>query len=69
MVRTKSVEVPEALYRAIEGKLQGSSFLSVSEFVTYAARKFLSELNPGGESLSEEEKEDIIQRLKVLGYI
>ncbi len=66
----KTVEIPATLYRAIEERIKGSGdFLSVSDFVTYAARKVLSEFGDQGEVLSEEEKEKIRERLKALGYI
>lgn len=69
MERTKEVKIPLSLYRAIEEKIEGSNFLSVSEFITYAARKALTELGGHREQLSEEEKEEIRERLRALGYL
>lgn len=69
MDRTKEVKIPSSLYRAIEEKIEGSNFPSVSEFVTYAVRKALKELSGYREQLSEEEKEEIKERLRALGYL
>ena len=69
MEQTKPVEIPLSLYKAIEERVKGGDFLSVSDFVTYAARKVLSELTEHQEPLSEEEKESIKERLKDLGYL
>jgi len=69
MDRTKPVEIPMTLYKAIEEKIKDGDFPSVSDFVTYAARKVLSELGGHREALSEEEKERIKERLEALGYL
>jgi len=69
MGQTKSVEIPVTLYGAIEQRIEDGDFRSVSDFVTHAVRKVLSELTEQHEPLSEEEKEGIKERLKALGYI
>ena len=69
MSETKPVEIPVSLYKTIEKRVKESDFLSVSDFVTQAARKVLSELEEHQELLSEEEKESIKERLKDLGYL
>jgi len=69
MEQTKPVEIPQTLYKAIEERIKDADFLSVSDFVTYAARKVLSELAQHQEPLSEEEKEGIKERLRDLGYL
>jgi len=63
------VKIPLSLYRAIEDKIKDGGFLSVSDFVTYAARKVLSEIEGTRDVIPEEEKEKIKERLKALGYI
>jgi Arc/MetJ-type ribon-helix-helix transcriptional regulator len=65
----KQVEIPDSLFKAVEEKMQTAGFSSVSEFVAYAVRKFLSELADKENPFPEEEKEAIKQRLKALGYI
>lgn len=69
MEQTKPVEIPLTLYKAIEERIKGRDFLSVSDFVTHAARKVLSELTEHQQPLSEEEKESIKEKLKALGYL
>jgi len=41
MEQTKPVEIPQTLYKAVEERAKDADFLSVSDFVTYAARKVL----------------------------
>jgi len=69
MEQTRSVDIPETLYEAIEERIQSEDFSTVSDFVIYAVRRVLSELREHQESLSEEEKEKIQERLKALGYL
>ena len=69
MKEAKSVEIPETLYRAVEKRIHDDDFASASDFVSYAVRKVLSELEEHQEPLSEEEREKIEERLKALGYL
>lgn len=68
-MKYREVKIPLSLYRAIEEKVEEGDFSSVSEFVAYAARKVLAELSGHREHISEEEKEEIRERLRKLGYI
>ena len=69
MEHTRSVDIPETLYEAIEERIKNEDFSSVSDFVIYAVRRVLADLGEHQESLSEEEKEKIQERLKALGYL
>ncbi|MCD6169639.1 MAG: CopG family transcriptional regulator [Candidatus Latescibacteria bacterium] len=69
MKQTKPVEIPQTLYKAIEKRIRDGDFLSVSDFVTYAVRRVLSELSQHQEPPSEKEKEGIKEKLKALGYL
>ncbi len=65
----KEIVIPLSLYRSIEEKIKDGDFISVSDFVTYAARKALSDVSEAQDTISDDEKEKIKEKLKSLGYI
>ena len=69
MEQTRSVDIPKTLYETIEERIKSEDFSTVSDFVIYAIRRVFSELGEHQESLSEEEREKIQERLKALGYL
>ena len=71
-VRYTTVSIPVTLYRRIRELINGTGFTSVSQFVIYVLREVISSMEEEklrGESISEEEKRRIIDRLKRLGYL
>jgi len=67
-----TVSIPITLYKRIKEMIKDTGFTSVSQFVIYVLREVISSMEEEkikGESISEEEKKRIIERLKRLGYI
>jgi len=70
--RYTTVSIPITLYRRIKELIKDTGFTSVSQFVIYILREVISSMEEErlrGESISEEEKKRIIDRLKKLGYL
>ncbi len=67
-----TVSIPVTLYERIKKLIEGTGFTSVSQFVTYVLRDVVASIEEEklqSSSVSEEEKKEIIERLKKLGYI
>jgi len=67
-----TVSIPITLYKRIKEMIKDTGFTSVSQFVTYILREVISSMEEEklkGVTLSEEEKKNIIKRLKRLGYL
>ena len=67
-----TVSIPVTLYERIKKLIEGTGFTSVSQFVTYVLREVVADMEEEklqSSSVSEEEKREIIERLKRLGYI
>jgi Arc/MetJ-type ribon-helix-helix transcriptional regulator len=70
MEKGRSIEVPESLFSRIEGKIKGSNFKSVSEYVSFVLReKLVSEEESSKSHFTQEEEEKIKARLRALGYL
>ena len=70
--RYTTVSIPITLYRRIREIIKDTGFTSVSQFVIYVLREVLSSMEEEklkGEIISEEEKKQIIERLRRLGYL
>jgi len=70
--RYTTVSIPITLYRRIREIIKDTGFTSVSQFVIYVLREVLSSMEEEklkGETISEEEKKQIIERLRRLGYL
>ncbi len=71
-IKYTTVSIPISLYERIRKLIEGTGFTSVSQFVVYVLREVISEMEEEkirSDSISEEEKKAIIERLKRLGYI
>jgi len=71
-IKYTTVSIPISLYKRIRKLIEGTGFTSVSQFVVYVLREVISEMEEEkirSDSISEEEKKAIIERLKRLGYI
>jgi hypothetical protein len=66
---TVSIHTP--LFERIRALIEGTGFTSVSQFVTYVLREVVSDMEKqkAQAAVSEEEKKEIIERLRSLGYI
>ncbi|RKY81833.1 CopG family transcriptional regulator [candidate division KSB1 bacterium] len=64
----RNISIPTSLYEKIEEKIKGTNFSSIASFVTYILGKVVAE-NDTTETLSQEEEEQIKQKLQSLGYI
>jgi len=70
--RYTTVSIPVSLYERIQRLIEGTGFTSVSQFVTYVLREVVAEMEEEklrSSGVSEEEKREIIERLRRLGYI
>jgi Arc/MetJ-type ribon-helix-helix transcriptional regulator len=67
-----TISIPVTLYRRIRELIEGTGFTSVSQFVIYILREVISSMEEEklkSQTLSEDEKMRIIERLKKLGYL
>ncbi|RLG77897.1 MAG: hypothetical protein DRO12_00955 [Thermoprotei archaeon] len=70
--RYTTVSIPVTLYNRIKKLIEGTGFTSVSQFVTYVLREVVARIEEEklrSEGISEEEKREIVERLKKLGYL
>lgn len=70
--RYTTVSIPVTLYERIKKLIEGTGFTSVSQFVTYMLREVVAEMEEEklrSEGITEEERREIIERLKRLGYL
>ncbi len=69
--RYTTVSIPTPLFERIRALIAGTGFTSVSQFVTYVLREFVSDMEKekAQAAVSEEERREILERLKSLGYI
>jgi len=69
--RYTTVSIPVTLYERIKNLIDDTGFSSVSQFVIYILREIASDMEEEkiSSSLTDEEKNEIIERLKKLGYI
>ncbi len=67
-----TVSIPVTLYNRIKELIKDTGFTSVSQFVTYILREVIASMEKEkleSETISEEDKERIIEKLKKLGYL
>jgi len=65
-----TVSIPVALFKKIEERIKGTSFPSVSAYVTYVVREILSEVEMESKpTFTREEEEKVKERLRALGYL
>jgi Arc/MetJ-type ribon-helix-helix transcriptional regulator len=69
--RYTTVSIPTPLYDRIKSLIAGTGFNSVSQFVTYVLREVVSDMEREKvqSAVTEEEKEEILRKLKSLGYL
>jgi hypothetical protein len=65
--RTRTIQIPEEIVRALEQRMRGTSFDSVDAFVAFVLARLAEE--PGAGSFSEEDERHLKDRLRSLGYI
>ena len=66
-----TVSIPTALAAKIKGRIEGTGFTSVSDYVTYVLREVLASLEEEDKEkpFSKEEEEKVKERLRALGYL
>lgn len=64
-----SVSIPLPLAKKAQEFVKGTGFTSVSDFVTYLLREFLSEKPGNKKKFTTEEEKGIRERLRTLGYL
>ena len=66
-----TVSIPTQLYSKIKGRIEGTGFTSVSDYVTYVLREVLASLEEEEKEkpFSREEEEKVKDRLRALGYL
>ena len=65
-----AIEIPEPLYKHIEGLIQGSGFNSVTDFVVFVLRDVVYDNREMESSdLTPYEERRIRDKLKLLGYL
>ncbi len=70
--RHTTVSIPISLYNRIKFLIEDTGFTSVSQFVIYVLRDVVADMEKEkmeSETLTEEEKKRIIEKLKRLGYL
>ena len=65
------VSIPTTLFKKLGSRIEGTSFHSVSDYVTYVLEDILRETEKSHpkESFSESDEERVKDRLRALGYI
>ena len=65
------VEIPDSLYKRIEAIAKFANYENVNEYIVYILREAVSKIEEEilESDISEEEKKEIIERLKSLGYL
>lgn len=66
-----TVSIPIQLHSKIKGRIEGTGFTSVSDYVTYVLREVLASLEEEEKEkpFSREEEEKVKERLRALGYL
>jgi len=66
----KNITISAELFNIISERIKNSSdeFSSVEEYVNYVLKEILSE-SESSQSLSQDEEEEIKEKLKTLGYM
>jgi len=62
-----TLSLPKPLVEKIEKRIEGTSFDSVSSYITYVLTEILSEEKP--KVMSEEDEKNVKEKLKDLGYM
>jgi len=65
----KNISIPASLYERIEERIKGTNFSSVESFVTSVLTQLLEEGRGQEGVLSQEEEEQLRERLRSLGYL
>lgn len=66
--KSVTISIPIQLYEKIKKRLQETDFTSVSDYVSYVLREFLTSLEEN-EVFTEEEEKKVKDRLRALGYL
>lgn len=69
--RTRVVEIPEETAAVIAGRLAGTEFESVDDYVAFVLAELLEEVDddPDGPDGADADHDDVQSRLESLGYL
>src|SRR5208283_4232841 len=64
------ISIPTSLYETLGRKIEGTSFHSVSDYVTHLLKDVVREVEkPQKETLSDDDERKVQDRLRALGYM
>jgi hypothetical protein len=67
---SKSLLIPDELYRLVEERAKSTGFDSVEEYIIFILQEVVNDANENEVSkLGEEDEEEVRKRLKALGYL
>jgi Arc/MetJ-type ribon-helix-helix transcriptional regulator len=61
-----TITIPNSLFLKLQEKIEGTGFTSVSNYVVFLLREMLMEM--GKKKGGKKANEDVIEKLKALGY-
>ncbi|MGA3021015.1 MAG: CopG family transcriptional regulator [Candidatus Micrarchaeales archaeon] len=61
-----TITIPNSLFLKLEDKIKNTGFSSVSSYITFLLREILMEM--GSKKRGKKANEDVIEKLKSLGY-
>lgn len=64
-----TVSIPATLYEKVKGRIEGTEFTSVSDYIVFILREVVLEEDEEKETFTEEEEKKIKERLRSLGYL
>ena len=67
-----AVSIPTPVCEKIEKRLAGTSFTSVSNYITFVLNEVVSETDETGDAVvpfTKEDEDNVKERLRALGYI
>ena len=68
--QSTEISIPTNLFKALERKIEGTNFHSVSDYVTYLLNDVVRDIEKSQkEALSEEDEKSVQDRLRALGYV
>jgi len=69
VTENKTIEIPAAIYDEIALRIEDTGFDSVSDYVAYVLREFLTDDDDEEVVYSKEDEEKVKERLRALGYL
>jgi metal-responsive CopG/Arc/MetJ family transcriptional regulator len=61
-----TITIPTLLFNKLQGKIEDTSFSSVSDYVTYILRETITEMELGKKG--KKDSHGVVEKLRALGY-